>query len=93
MAKITIEKKYYHDYSNPTEENKYNIEHDKSGSLETIEVDSVEELLKRVLNEYTSQDYTIRTFDIRLEKGYKNMTDEGWDANEEMVKIHVKAVK
>lgn len=90
MAKITLEKKYFHDYNNPTETDKYNIEHDQSGSMETIEVDSVEELLKRVLTEYTSQGYDIRTFEMRLNKGVKNT--EEWIVNSEMVKIKV-AVK
>jgi len=90
MAKIILEKKYFHDYNNPTETDKYNIEHDQSGSMETIEVDSVEELLKRVLTEYTSQGYDIRTFEMRLNKGVKNT--EEWIVNSEMVKIKV-AVK
>ena len=90
MAKITLNKKHYHDYNNPTETDKYNIEHDQSGSIETIEVDSVEELLKRILTEYTSQGYDIRTFEMRLEKGIKDTKE--WIVDSEMVKIKV-AVK
>lgn len=93
MAKIIIEKKYFHDYTNPTEDDKYHIEHYKNGSLETIVVDSVEELIKTVLNEHTSQGYTIRAFEVRLEKGDTTITDEWYNCDKETVKVNVKAVK
>ena len=93
MAKITIKKKYFHDYTNPTKEDKYHVEHDVSGSLETIVVDSIEELIKRVLNEYTSQGYTVRTFEVRLNKGNETLTDDLYICDKEMVKINVETVK